>query len=92
MDNLEYIKSLEDRIKKLEDFIAAIKLDDNNSVSFSNCQIQAVTCKKVQIENIETQNFGFAAFSAKIENASIGTFENKSKKTKIYNSKISSKE
>lgn len=95
MENSEYIKSLEDRIKKLEDFIATIKICNHDSVSFTNCQIQGVgleKCKNVQITDVTTQGFGFTAYSAKIENANIHNFENKSRKTKICNSKIDSKE
>lgn len=36
MDNMEYIKSLEDRIEKLEKILAAIKLDITENIMFSN--------------------------------------------------------
>ena len=38
MDNMEYIKSLEERIEKLEKILATIKLNNNENITFSNCQ------------------------------------------------------
>lgn len=92
MDNLEYIKSLEERIEKLENFIAAIKLEGKNNVSFTNCEIQGVglqSCKNTSISCVNAENFGLAAFSVKIDAANIENIENKSKKTKICNSNFS---
>lgn len=92
MDNLEYIKSLEDRIEKLERLVSAIELKDKNNISFTNCVIQAIGmqgCKNTSISCVNTENFALAAFSAKIDSSNIEKFENKSTKTKIYNSDLS---
>lgn len=42
MDNIEYIKALEERIEKLENFISTIKLVNNENITFTNCQIQGI--------------------------------------------------
>ncbi len=92
MDNLEYIKSLEERIEKLEKFISAIELKGKNNISFTNCEIQAIglqSCKNTSISCVNTENFGLAAFSVKIDSSNIENFENKSNKTKICNSDFS---
>ena len=98
MDNTAYIKSLEERIEKLEKILGELKLENSNlaltnseSITFSNCQIQAVAlqkCKDVSIQQITADNFGLAAYSAKIENAHIDSMENKSNKTKMSNCTI----
>ena len=95
MDNTAYIKSLEERIEKLERILGELKLENGNlaltnseSITFSNCQIQAVAlqkCKGVSVECVNADNFGLAAFSVKIDSANIDRFENKSNKTKMNN-------
>lgn len=92
MENMEYIKSLEDRIEKLEKFIAAIIIEGKNDISFNNCEIQGIAlskCRNVSVSCVNTENFGLAAFSVKMDSANIERFENKSQKTKIINSNVS---
>ena len=92
VDNLEYIKSLEERIEKLEKLVSAIELKDKSNISFTNCNIQAIgmqSCKNTSISCVNAENFALAAFSVKIDSSNIEKFENKSTKTKIYNSDLS---
>lgn len=101
MDNTAYIKSLEERIEKLEKIIGELKLENGNltltgseNITFSNCQIQAVAlqkCKGVSVECVNADTFGLAAFSVKIDSANIDKFENKSNKTKMNNCTIGDK-
>ena len=79
MDNIEYIKSLEERIEKLEKLISTIKLDNNENVTFTNCQIQGMAlqkCKDVIIKDFTVEALSFASLNAKIENANIHNFQN----------------
>jgi len=95
MDNMEYIKSLEERIDKLEKLIATIKLDNNENITFTNCQIQGMalqSCKDVTIKNFTVDALGFASFNAKIENANIHNFQNQKGKVRIKNCTINNKE
>ncbi len=100
MDNMEYIKSLEERIDKLEKLIATIKLDNNENITFTNCQIQGMalqSCKDVTIKDVTIKDFtvdalGFASFNAKIENANIHNFQNQKGKVRIKNCTINNKE
>lgn len=95
MDNNEYIKSLEERIEKLEKFIANIKLENNENITITNCQIQGLglqSCKGVTVKDINVDALGFAAFNAKIENANIHNFKNQKGKVKIKNCDIHNQE
>ncbi len=95
MDTMEYIKSLEERIEKLEKIIATIKLNNNENITFANCQIQGMAlekCKGVTIKDFTVDGLGFASFNAKIENATIHNFKNQSGKVKIRNCTIHNKE
>lgn len=95
MDNLEYIKSLEERIEKLEKIISSIKLEDSENITFTNCQIQGLAlekCKGVTIKDFTVEGLGFASLNAKIENANIQNFQNQSGKVKMQNCTIKNKE
>ena len=95
MDNMEYIKSLEERIEKLEKILATIKLNNNENITFSNCQIQGMglqSCKDVTIKDFTVDALGFASLNAKIENANIHNFQNQKGKVKIKNSTIHNQE
>ncbi len=95
MDTMEYIKSLEERIEKLEKFISAIKLDNNENITINNCQIQGMAltkCKGVTITDATVQGLGFASFDAKIENATIHNFQNQKGTVKLQNCTINNKE
>ena len=98
MDNTAYIKSLEERIEKLEKLVSGLKLTNGNlvlqnceNITFSDCEIQAVALQKskgVSVECVNAENFALAAFSAKIDCANIDRLENKSNKTKMNNCTI----
>ena len=95
MDNLEYIKSLEDRIEKLEKFIAGIELKNKENISFSNCSIQGIgmqSCRGVTITDMNLQHLGIASLNTKIKNSTIHNFETKNGKVKIQNCTINNKE
>lgn len=94
MDNMEYIKSLEERIEKLEKFIAGIELKNKENISFSNCTIQGIgmqSCRGVTITDMNLQNLGLASFSTKINNSTIHNCETKNSKVKIQNCNINNK-
>lgn len=91
MDTMEYIKMLEQRIEALEKFISTIKLDNKENITFTDCQIQAIgleKCQGVSMTDMTVENLGFAAFQAKIENATIHNFSNSSGKVKVSNCTI----
>ena len=91
MDNMEYIKTLEERIEKLENIISTMVLQNGKNITFSNCQIHGMAlekCKDVTVKDFIVDALGFAAFSAKIENANIHNFQNQSGKVKIHNCTI----
>lgn len=95
MDNREYIKTLEERIEKLEQFISAVTLNNTQNITFSNCQIQGVAltkCKDVMIKDITVEGLGFASWDAKIENATIHNFQNQRGKIKMRNCNIKPEE
>ena len=94
MDNMEYIKSLEERIEKLEKMLATFKLDNTENITFTNCRIQGMAlekCKGVTIKDFTVDGLGFASFNARIENANIHNFKNQSGKVKITNCTIHNK-
>ena len=95
MDNMEYIKSLEDRIEKLEKLIASLKLDNFENITLSNCQIQGVgleKCKNVVLKEFTVDNLGFAAYKSKIESATIHNFQSQNGKVRITNCTINNAE
>ena len=95
MDNIEYIKSLEERIEKLEKFIAGIELKNTENISFSNCAIQGIgmrSCKGVTITDMNLQNLGLASFSTQIKNSTIHNCKTKNGKVKIQNCTINNNE
>lgn len=95
MDNMEYIKSLEERIEKLEKFIAGIELKNKENISFSNCTIQGIgmqSCKGVTITDMNLQNLGLASLSTQIKNSTIHNCETKNGKVKIQNCTINNNE
>ncbi|MBO5021522.1 MAG: hypothetical protein J6J13_06705 [Clostridia bacterium] len=95
MDNMKYIKSLEERIEKLEKFIAGIELKNKENISFSNCSIQGIgmhSCKGVTITDMNLQNLGLASFSTKIKNSTIHNFKNQKGKVEIKNCTINNED
>lgn len=91
MDNTEYIKSLEERIEKLENFINGIKLENNDNISFLNCQFQGIAfekCKNVSVEGLNAEGVAFASFNANIENATLNSLIAQSGIVKIKNCDI----
>jgi len=94
MDNAEYIKSLEERIEKLEAFIKAFKFEECDNISISNCTFQGIgleRCKNIKISDITTENVGIASFKTNIEHATINTLGTNSAKVKIKNCTINDK-
>ncbi len=94
MDNMEYIKSLEDRIEKLEKFISDIKVEDSKNITITNCQIQGMAlgkCKDVTVNDCTVEGLGFASLNARIENANVHNFQNQRGKIKMSNCTINDK-
>ena len=94
MDNNEYIKSLEERIQKLEEFLSALKFDESNNISITNCTLPAIgmeKCKNITISNITAGNLGIASAITNIEHATINNLDTKSSKVKIKKSTINDK-
>lgn len=88
MDNLEYIKALEERIEILEKFISGIELKTKNNITFSNCTIQGIglySHKGVTITDANIQNLGHNSFNTKIENSTIHNCQTQKGKVKISN-------
>lgn len=91
MDNLEYIKALEERIEILEKFISGIELKTKNNITFSNCTIQGIglySRKGVTITDANIQNLGHNSFNTKIENSTIHNCQSKKGKMKFSNCTI----
>ncbi len=94
MDNAEYIKSLEERIEKLEAFIKALKFEECNSISITNCTLQGIgleRCKNITISNITAHNLGIATAITNIKHSTIHNLDTKSAKVKIKNCTINDK-
>ena len=94
MDNNEYIKSLEERIQKLEEFISTLKFEECGNISISNCTFQGIgleRCKNTKISNITAHNLGIASAITNIEHATINNLDTKSSKVKIKKSTINDK-
>lgn len=95
MENMEYIKSLEDRIEKLEKIIATLNLCNTENITFANCNITSLAltkCKEITVKSATIDAWGMMSFNAKIENATIQKLQNQKGKVKINNSTIYSKE
>lgn len=94
MDNLDYIKSLEERIEKLENFINTILLDSKSNIHFSNCSIQTIAmekCKDTTFTDVDVQNLAQASFTTKIDNCTIHNCETTNGKVKFSNCSIGNK-
>ena len=86
MDNNEYIKSLEERIQKLEEFLSALKFDESNNISITNCTLPAIgmeKCKNITISNITAGNLGIASCKTNISHSTIESLDTKSAKVNI---------
>ncbi len=86
MDNAEYIKSLEERIEKLEAFIKALKFEECDNISISNCTLSAIgmeKCKNITISNITTENLGIASCKTYLEHSTIESLDTNSAKVII---------
>ncbi len=91
MDNMEYIKSLEERIEKLEEFISKIQADKLNNIKINDCQIESLVLaskKNINLNNINVQNFANASLITKIENGNIEKLEIKEGKQKFRECKL----
>ncbi len=78
MVNEEYIKSLEERIEKLEKFIKLINLDDKQSIIFNGCNIGPVAlekCKEITFEHNQMETGVFAGFTNHVTDSIIHNFE-----------------
>ncbi len=83
MDNNDYIKSLEERIKKLEEFVSHIDIKKSGDISISNCNIQGIGISKgknVSVKDCEMQGFGGNAFSFRLENCKVENCQIKCRK------------
>lgn len=88
MDNIEYIKSLEERIEALEKIIASIEIKDAKTLTVSNCSIQNLAlgkCKSAEFNDTSAQVVGFVSFNTKINTSTINEFKNNKGKFKFYN-------
>lgn len=95
MDNMEYIKSLEERIEKLENFINGIVLKDSENISFSNCTIQGIglqKCKDISINDTNIQGLGGSFLNMEIENCTVHNCDTAKSKVKISNCTINNQD
>ena len=95
MDNIEYIKSLEERIEKLENFIKSMILKDAENINISDCSFTGAgfqKCKNISFENSSIQGLGGAALNIKIDNCTIHNLDTAKSKIEISNCKVQNKE
>lgn len=92
--NDDYIRTLEERIEKLENALKLITIDKNNNVSFANCQIQAVgmeKCKNISVASNSIETCAPVCFKAKIDNSSIHNMQTTNGKLNFKNCEIYNK-
>lgn len=90
LDN-EYVKSLEKRIEELERFIGAIKFDNAQNITFTDCSMGPVAfekCKNVTVANNQMENGVFCAVTNQVSDSTIHNFESVKAKATIKNCEI----
>ena len=86
MDNMEYIKRLEERIEKLEKVISVIQSGKTKSITFTDCQIYSVAVaksKETVVKDCSAENMVNMSYKLNMVNGKINEFKNQSGKVKF---------
>ena len=92
MTNEEYIKTLEERIVKLENIFNALVLNDNFNITLNGCAMENVVlekCKNIIFQHSEAQTSVFMGLKNTVNNSAIHNLDCcKTSKCVIKNSNI----